>query len=688
MGCFAPLQRQHRQTDASTAAPARQDPPCHCAACHHALGNQAVQRLLAGAQPKLKIGEPGDAFEREADRVASAALEGGPGTASLPRAPAGTTASPVGAAFGAGGTPLDRATRADMESRLGQDFRAVRVHTIGEAAASSDALAARAYTVGQDIVFAPGEYRPNDASGRRLLAHELVHTVQQREGGPRLQRKARPLAGRCVSYAEAETTLDDEATRAGAAAHLQIQAHFSDRLLAEVPLPRATKERRGEACPSRGETDGKIDLWRYTGGRAQIAEIKSVTGQSDAVPSVMHYIHRFHQFLSRMTGGECSESTADEKDVIFDMLYLGGDVTMERRTPEPVPLASVVPTTPTWIDTFALDPEKDLYCERREGGAVLYWCNKKHEDEDEDEGAQALRTLALATEKTAKRSAEKAAEKAAVGQASEKLAEKAVAEKTTEKAMSRAATRAAAEKTAESMATRKVTETATEKAAVKAAERAGTRTALETTKKAATSWAGRTLKFLGPLAARANLWLTAAELTLALAGGLAKYGYGSMYAGTRGYLLQQAFKRIAQSSGTLAGAANHAVERLYQLDLQANDESKTRQLRDEIFDALYQHRVALSHAIRSLTHNGYSERYSAIDKHIDVRGQGYALAKSQLEVADGLIADGDRSADSLQLLCSYLVDVTEWQMATVEQIFAARDAIVKEDISLWLAIKP
>lgn len=66
-----------------------------------------------------------------------------------------------------------------MESRFGRDFSHVRVHADDHAAASAEAINARAYTVGNDIVFGRGEYRPSDTAGQRLLAHELAHTVQQ-----------------------------------------------------------------------------------------------------------------------------------------------------------------------------------------------------------------------------------------------------------------------------------------------------------------------------------------------------------------------------------------------------------------------------------------------------------------------------------------------------------------------------
>lgn len=77
------------------------------------------------------------------------------------------------------GAPLDRGTRAFMEARFGRDFGGVRVHHDARAAESARALGALAYTVGQHVVFGSGRYAPHAPGGRWLLAHELVHTVQQ-----------------------------------------------------------------------------------------------------------------------------------------------------------------------------------------------------------------------------------------------------------------------------------------------------------------------------------------------------------------------------------------------------------------------------------------------------------------------------------------------------------------------------
>lgn len=78
-----------------------------------------------------------------------------------------------------GGQPLDDSTRAYMEPRFGHDFSQVRIHTDSRASQSSEQIAARAYTVGSDIAFRAGEFRPGTGEGKRLLAHELTHVVQQ-----------------------------------------------------------------------------------------------------------------------------------------------------------------------------------------------------------------------------------------------------------------------------------------------------------------------------------------------------------------------------------------------------------------------------------------------------------------------------------------------------------------------------
>ena len=76
------------------------------------------------------------------------------------------------------GSPLPASERAFFEPPFGADLSQVRVHTDSRAAQLSQAVSAKAFTVGQDVAFGS----PNTTEGRKLLAHELTHTLQQREG--------------------------------------------------------------------------------------------------------------------------------------------------------------------------------------------------------------------------------------------------------------------------------------------------------------------------------------------------------------------------------------------------------------------------------------------------------------------------------------------------------------------------
>jgi hypothetical protein len=98
------------------------------------------------------------------------------------------------------GQALDANTRGFFEQSLKADLSGVRIHTTPEAQDEAEKLSARAFTVGQDIVFAKGEYQPDKPEGRELLAHELAH-VQQQQGG----------AARAVMRETGDETHDDAA---------------------------------------------------------------------------------------------------------------------------------------------------------------------------------------------------------------------------------------------------------------------------------------------------------------------------------------------------------------------------------------------------------------------------------------------------------------------------------------------
>ncbi|HEX8336387.1 MAG TPA: DUF4157 domain-containing protein [Pyrinomonadaceae bacterium] len=152
-----------------------------CIAPGHRLSGMTIHRAPAVApQAKLKVSQPGDDFEVEADRVAEQVMSGDS------REP---QREPGGAPRPTGGN-LDSGVRQKMESSFGFDFGQVRVHTGGQAQRAAVALGARAFTTGRDIYFARDQYQPNTSAGRKLLAHELTHVVQQGQAAPAIQRQA------------------------------------------------------------------------------------------------------------------------------------------------------------------------------------------------------------------------------------------------------------------------------------------------------------------------------------------------------------------------------------------------------------------------------------------------------------------------------------------------------------------
>ncbi|MCY1023502.1 DUF4157 domain-containing protein [Pyxidicoccus sp. MSG2] len=176
-----------------------------------AAGARAGRSVPGRLQRKLAVGRTDDPLELEADRIADQVM--GAPAAEVAVTPAPVTLSRKCAACeederlhrkeadAAAPTPaeapsvvhqvlrspgqsLDAATRAYFEPRFGRDFAQVRVHADAEAAASAQAVQARAYAVGSDIVFGSGQYAPSTGPGRRLLAHELAHVAQQERGAP------------------------------------------------------------------------------------------------------------------------------------------------------------------------------------------------------------------------------------------------------------------------------------------------------------------------------------------------------------------------------------------------------------------------------------------------------------------------------------------------------------------------
>lgn len=188
----ATAQSVSEQIFASSAEPIMHSASCACgggcARCNYKNNNS-----LGILQAKLQVGASHDIYEQEADRVANEVMATPMhkiiGNNSAPRIQRLTnqttgqesTAPPsVENALSGSGRSLDTELQQDMSQRFGQDFSEVRIHTGAAAEKSAQEISAHAYTVGRNIVFGAGQFAPASPQGKRLLAHELTHVVQQR----------------------------------------------------------------------------------------------------------------------------------------------------------------------------------------------------------------------------------------------------------------------------------------------------------------------------------------------------------------------------------------------------------------------------------------------------------------------------------------------------------------------------
>jgi uncharacterized protein DUF4157/protein-glutamine gamma-glutamyltransferase-like protein len=187
----------------------------------------------------LHVGSANDPLEQEADHVAeqvmsksaSAGSTSGAGPSVRRASASGYHSAPLMASpvvrevLRSPGQPLDEATRAYFEPRFRHDLSAVRVHADARAGAAAQGIQARACTLGSDIAFAPGEFQPGTQGGRRLIAHELAHVVQQDNEPGVIRRKIKCdprakidgyLFGRGVKgFTEANNTYDHAKGGAG-----------------------------------------------------------------------------------------------------------------------------------------------------------------------------------------------------------------------------------------------------------------------------------------------------------------------------------------------------------------------------------------------------------------------------------------------------------------------------------------
>lgn len=287
-----------------------------------------IARLI---QTKLAINQPGDEYEREADRIADLVVHT-PRAADAPstgwsspaitpyvqRQPAGTAApTTIGAtvpslearlADAAGsGSPLPAGVRRSMEASFGVDFGSVRIHTGPTATSLNDALDAIAFTHGRDIYFAPGAYSPGTLGGRRLLAHELTHVVQQGGGTGTAMRQPKsraiqraPMVEKKWYYFTGGGLLSGKAVHEGVETRLLSDSENKN-LIVEAPIPGGTTKYVFQTNNlDNFDVVGRADL--YTSSDSSKGAVVGVRGYTSEKEKDKDYAHRKREYHRLRTG--------------------------------------------------------------------------------------------------------------------------------------------------------------------------------------------------------------------------------------------------------------------------------------------------------------------------------------------------------------------------------------------------
>jgi hypothetical protein len=135
------------------------------------------------------------------------------------------------------GRPLDPGAQRDLGASMGEDFSDVQVHTGPEADHLNRAVSAEAFTTGKDIFFREGKYDPGSNQGRKLLAHELTHVVQQRDAPPK-QELTVSDPGDASEHQASEVADAVSSPRAEPAAPVARQAQPEEEEKEEAPVAR------------------------------------------------------------------------------------------------------------------------------------------------------------------------------------------------------------------------------------------------------------------------------------------------------------------------------------------------------------------------------------------------------------------------------------------------------------------
>ncbi|MCX5448685.1 eCIS core domain-containing protein [Streptomyces nigrescens] len=258
------------------------------------------------------------------------------------------------------GQPLDPGVRRELEEQLGHDFSRVRLHTDRDSAHLADVMGADAFAVGQDIFFREGTYRPGTADGQRLLAHELLHTVQNPHGLGAL-RAGRDLGAVSLPQESVEREAES-AAQASVLGALRDSVH-------EPPDPAAAEIEPGRATP------GWLRYATVDANRRREEQADPATLVDRLANGVLRSLRGDPEDLSGRVRGELARMGPELQDSVLDRLEVRLltwefhrilELTEEAGTAPPGLLPSNVPgPVPDAIDL--IEDERAVTAGRKDG---------------------------------------------------------------------------------------------------------------------------------------------------------------------------------------------------------------------------------------------------------------------------------------------------------------------------------
>jgi hypothetical protein len=569
------------------------------------------------------VSEPSDAGERVAHAAADAFTRGGAAPSPAGRGHGGRKLRPeldrrISAAQGRGHT-LDDDLRARFQPAFG-DLGAVRIHTDETAHGFARALGASAFTVGRDIYFGRGTYRPGTPDGDRLLAHELAHAVHHGDDDRRVHRD---VVGSLRCHGTA--MLPGNPDRAGTWEHVVIQQYYVSTINpnaeAEYLIP--------ESGPNGG--DSAADLVDPYGGG--IYEIKFI-GVLDQAPSkVWRSIEKAREHCDPdvpwhagtqywapplpFPGGQLLISWLDSPGVIGYRLM---------SPPLPVPIKDPVDVpipVPVRSPAHAREPDRVA--------------------SDDPYGPFAIPTLASAALAAAAHFAETYG--------------------------TQVARQLASTFTLRTMATTTGEIIAVGSGGGAAGGGAGL------------AASGARASRLFGLGSRAGIIGVAVAGTLFVADMLSRYAYGTIYWGTRGARLQEQYLRLGLAAERLAltsDAADAMIDTM--MEVGDEDSAENAELRAYFFEILWQLRVRIFEMATEIT--DAVQEFSALEDELD-HSDDFDVQLA-LETADMLIDGGYRDYSSLLIMHSSLAHALRWVENQLGRMVDNHEAVFKRDGSNWL----